>query len=424
MELIKKQSTDKNRKTDNNSPGSVFLVPCSEEEHGGNIYKIAEEIGIPEDKLIDFSASINPLGISRKVKDAIKKGMDGLVNYPDTHVNKLREKLALYHDIDLATIICGNGSTELIYLIPRALRPDSVLIPAPTFSEYERACRISNELRVTSYELKKENSFRINPDEFINAMKGNITSKFKTQNSKLKTQLSTLNSTVPCDMAFLCNPNNPTGNLLKRDAVLEIAEAAKDMKCCLVVDEAFIDFCPSESVVDAVNDNPYLIVLRSMTKFFGLTGLRVGYGVFHKNLIERIKHFKEPWTVNNLAQKAAVEALEDDEYSKQTLALMKKEKSFMEQGFRKIGINFYPSDSNYYLLNAGAQRAVPLLKKKGILVRDCSNFRGLDSSHIRVAVKSRKHNRMLLKELENIFRKIPLHPPFSKGESFTLSRKR
>jgi len=368
------------------------LLTHNSYDHGGNIYRVAEDLGVPEEKLIDFSASINPLGISGKVKDVIIKNLDGLINYPDPDVKILRENLSEYHGIDPETILCANGSTELIYLIPRALKPKKVLIPAPTFSEYERACKLSSELSVMSYELKKENNFEINPDEFISAMRGDMKAKVKSQKSKVEAK---------CDMVFLCNPNNPTGHLLKRKAVLRIAEAARDMKCVLVVDEAFIDFTPEESVIRHVQDNPYLIVLRSMTKFYALTGLRIGYGIFHPGLIYKITAFKEPWTVNNLAQKTAIAALYDSEYADKTQRLIKSEKEFLENSFNKMGIKYFPSDANFYLLRImNGNHIVQKLRGKGILVRDCSNFKGLDGSYIRVAVKSRKHNRMLLAELQ------------------------
>ncbi|HDH05842.1 MAG TPA: threonine-phosphate decarboxylase [Nitrospirae bacterium] len=371
------------------------LIRTQNPEHGGNIYKIAEYLGIPEEELIDFSASINPLGVSGRVKDVIKKDLDNLINYPDPDTRELRKAIARYHDSDPETIICGNGSTELIYLIPRALGPGRVLITAPAFSEYERAVLLSGQesgvrsqelesrgrkVRIKYLNLKEEDRFRINPEEFIEAMKG-------------------------CDMAFLCNPNNPTGHLLGKMEVLGIAEAAGEIKCLLVVDEAFIDFCPETSVINDVPDNPYLVVLRSMTKFYALTGLRIGYGVFHEDLIGRIKKFKEPWTVNNLAQKAAIAALDDISYADETMRLMKDEKQFLEHGFQEAGIEFFPSAANYYLLridNAGG--IVKELRQKGILVRDCSNFKGLDGSYIRVAVKSRRHNGIMLKELLKLCR--------------------
>ncbi|MDH4028866.1 MAG: pyridoxal phosphate-dependent class II aminotransferase, partial [Nitrospirota bacterium] len=253
--------------------------------HGGNIYRMAQETGIPVEGLVDFSASINPLGVPQKAKEIIIKGLDSLVNYPDPDTTVLREKLALHHGIESETVLCGNGSTELIYLLPRALRPASVLIHAPAFSEYERACRLNHKLRITNYELKERDGLKIIPGQFIEGMYG-------------------------CDMAFLCNPNNPTGDLLKKEDVIEIAEAARRLKCFLVVDEAFIDFTPGVSVIRQVRDNPYLIVLRSMTKFYALTGLRMGYAVIHASMIERVREFREPWTVNTLAQIAAAAALD------------------------------------------------------------------------------------------------------------------
>lgn len=347
-------------------------------EHGGNLYKIAEETGIPEDRLTDFSASINPLGISARVKDTIYKELDNLVHYPDPDATLLKKKLSGHHSIDPETILCGNGSTELIYLLPRALKPGKVLVTAPAFSEYEKACRLNDELRVKRYTLREENRFTIYRDEFISAMKG-------------------------CNMAFLCNPNNPTGTLLRRQDVLCIAEAAREAQCMLVVDEAFIDFTPDESVIQDVQGNPYLIVLRSMTKFYALTGLRIGYGVIHKSTAPGIKAFREPWTVNTLAQRAAMSAVEDTDYAAETMRLMTDEKGYMEKSYKLSGIDFFPSAANYYLLkmeNAG--KVINALKKKGIIVRDCSNFKGLDESYIRVAVKSHRENALLIEEISNI----------------------
>lgn len=395
-------------------------------EHGGNIYSLAEELKMQERKIIDFSASINPLGVSKKVKAEIRKHLKYLHNYPDPEAKRLRKFLAQYHGIDPETILCGNGSTELIYLIIGALKPKCVLIPAPTFSEYERACKMSDELRVMSYELKRENNFEINPDEFIAAIKGDSHSELRTPNSNppspplLKGGKGGL-----CDMAFLCNPNNPTGRLIKKDDILKIADAAMKLKCHLIIDEAFIDFCnppmppftkgghggisvkgytggleSGYSLIPNVQNNPYLIVLRSMTKFYALSGLRIGYGVFPQHLIGILKKYKEPWTVNSLAQRAAVIALKDKIYRNETLSLIGKEKIFLEKNFEKLGIGFYPSDANFYLLKINDVKEISQkLKSKGILVRDCSNFRGLDSSHIRIAVKSRRENTILLKNL-------------------------
>lgn len=387
---------------------------CDSFEHGGNIYRLAEELKMQERKVMDFSASVNPLGVSKKIKTEMRKHLKYLHNYPDPEAKRLRKRLAQYHGIDLETILCGNGSTEFIYLITKALRPQKVLIPAPTFSEYERAVLINQESEVWNQKsetteqrvhikyliLKKKDNFKINPDEFITAL--------QTPNPEL--------NTTPCEMAFLCNPNNPTGRLLRGDDVKRIADAAKEFKCYLIVDEAFIDFCADDSVIKDVRDNPYLIVLRSMTGFYALSGLRIGYGIFPQHLIERLKKYKEPWTINNLAQRAAVVALKDKVYRSETFKLIKGEKKFLEKSFRKIGIEFFDSDVNFYLLKINnANELCQQLKRKGILLRDCSIFRGLDSTYLRVAVKSHKENTILIKELTSILPPLSV-PPYQGGD--------
>ncbi len=420
---------------------------CDSFEHGGNIYRFAEELKMQERKVMDFSASVNPLGVSKKIKTEMRKHLKYLHNYPDPEAKRLRKRLAQYHGIDLETILCGNGSTEFIYLITKALRPQKVLIPAPTFSEYERAIILQNtpppppplpqgegnSLKISSpsrvgidsyrgegkgggesqtsglwnsgfikyFMLDNKNGFEIIPDKFIAAMKGDI-------NSGL--------SDTPCEMAFLCNPNNPTGRLLRSSDVKRIADAAKEFKCYLIVDEAFIDFCADDSVIKDVRDNPYLIVLRSMTGFYALSGLRIGYGIFPQHFIERLKKYKEPWTINNLAQRAAVVALKDKVYRSETFRLIKEEKQFLEKSFRKIGIEFFVSDANFYLLKmSSANEIFQQLKRKGILLRDCSDFKGLDSTYLRVAVKSHKENTILIKELTSILPPLSV-PPYQGGD--------
>jgi len=408
-------------------------------EHGEDIYRLAEELKIQERKIIDFSTSVNPLGVSKKVKAEIRKHLKYLHNYPDSEAIRLKKRLAQYHGIDPEMILCGNGSTELIYLIARTLKPKKVLIPAPTFSEYERAIALLQNTEMSPpthpspsrgegkgggespdpmlwnlesikhFLLYKENGFEIIPDELIKSMQD-------------------------CNMAFLCNPNNPTGLLLGKDSVLKITEAARNLKCYLIVDEAFIDFCqgtvpdfvvsaqsndlpPSQrqgvesglsriSVIKEVENNPYLIVLRSMSLFYALPGLRLGYGVFPLHLIDRLKENKEPWTVNSLAQRAAVVALKDKVYREGTFRLMKEEKKFLEKSFNKIGIEFFHTDVNFYLIKiSNAYEICQHLKKKGILVRDCSNLRGLDNTYIQVAIKSHKENTILIKEFAAILQK-------------------
>jgi len=386
---------------------------CDLYEHGGNIYRLAGELKMQERKIIDFSSSVNPLGVSRKVKAEMRKHLKYLHNYPDPEAGRLRKRLAQSHGIDTETILCGNGSTGLIYLITRVLRPQNILLPAPTFSEYEKACTTSCKSQVTIYELKEENNFDIDPDDFIKAMEGKLPNPPSPPFTKggpggiNDSSLVTHHSSSSFDMAFLCNPNNPTGRLVKKEDVGKIAEAARDLQCILIVDEAFIDFCPDESVIKDVEKNPHLIVLRSLTNFYALSGLRIGYGVFPRHLMVGLKECGEPWTVNSLAQRAAVVALKDKVFRRETLGLIKGEKRFLEKGFRKIGTKFFSSDANFYLLKVdGANEICRQLKKKGILVRDCANFKGLGDTYLRVAVKSHRENTILMRELTTILRNL------------------
>lgn len=344
--------------------------------HGGNIYKISEEIGVAEDRIIDFSASVNPLGMPESARAELLKNLSFVYNYPDPETREFRRAVSLRFGLNPEMVIAGNGSTELIYLIPRALRPHRVLVCNPSFSEFERASRLAGA-KVKHVGLKEKNSYRIIQRDIVSAMKG-------------------------IDMAFLSNPNNPTGHGLERDDMIAVAEAARRLKCLLVVDEAFVDFCPGNSILGVVK-NPYLIVLRSMTKFYALSGLRLGFGRFPRRLIAAMQKAKEPWSVNSVAQRAGIAALGDRDFVLRTHTLIEDEKRYIEEGLRNIGINFYPSHANFYLLHVkNAGKIVEGLLRKRIAVRDCSNFRGLGNGHIRIAVRSRKENRMLLRGLADV----------------------
>jgi threonine-phosphate decarboxylase len=325
--------------------------------------------------VLDLSASINPLGLPDSVEQALRENVGLLAHYPEPFADGLARDIAGHAGVLAETVLCGNGSTELIYLLARALRPRRVLVAAPTFSEYERACALQAGCSCVRFALSPEEGFRVDPARYAAALAG-------------------------CDIAFLCNPNNPTGGLLERDAVLAVADAAAAARCVLVVDEAFIDLADGQSVMGNVAGCAHLVVLRSLTKFYALAGLRIGYAVLPERLVETLRKYKEPWTVNSLAQAAARAVLGDREYRERSLALFREEKSFLEERFRELGITYFPSAANYYLLRIEDRpETIAALRRKGILVRDCSNFDGLDGSFIRVAVRSRSENERLLKEL-------------------------
>ena len=355
-------------------------------EHGGDVYAAARELVMPADSIIDFSASINPLGTPASVMSELRRHLKGLRHYPDPSAAELVDEIARSTGLDPKMILCGNGSTELIYLVARALQPKRVLIPAPAFSEYERACisashfngNHSNTEGIKYYHIEAKDKFRLNVDAFIDAIKDR-------------------------DMAFICNPNNPTGQLIRKSDIVLIADAARKSGCCLVVDEAFIDFIPGESIIKKVAENPSLIVIRSLTKFFALSGLRIGYAVINPDLLGAITRLKEPWTVNSLAQIAGITALKDTAYQSRTFNVLRREKAYLEKGLKRLGLDYYPSRVNFYLIrHNNAYNIVLQLREQGILVRDCSNFNGLDRSYIRIAVRTRRENMRLLAALAKL----------------------
>lgn len=368
--------------------------------HGGNIYEIKRRY---KKDVIDFSANINPLGATEEIKKEFTKCYKLILHYPDPDANDLIKQIAEYLGIHKENILIGNGSTELIYLITHAFKPEKTLIPAPTFSEYERAVRTVNrkplfvtdtkhrdEACIKYHMLDKEKGFEINPTEFIAAMRKEM-----------------------CDMVFLCNPNNPTGTLLEGKSVLKIAETAKELKCYLVIDEAFMDFLPDEKshtfIWKGVKDRK-IIVLRSFTKFFALPGLRIGYLVAHKDLIKRLKQFQPPWSVNSIAQHLAQILLNDRDYIEKTRRLINEEREFL---FIKLaalkGLKPYPSVANFLFVKILGNQMDSLvltskLIEKGILIRDCSNFRNLNKRFIRIAVRSHKENLKLIRALRELLK--------------------
>lgn len=363
-----------------------------------DIYRLAEALGRQERDILDFSSPVNPLGVSKKVKAELRKHLKYLSQHPDTEAVRLRKRLGQFHGINPEMILCGNGSTELVYLLARVLSPRKVLIPSPTLPVYEQALltdgRGERRTDIAFFFLEEHNGFQIDPDEFIGILKGN---------EFLPPPVD--NPSSSCNMAFLCNPNNLTGRLLKKEHVLKIADAARDTRCYLIVDESYMDFCPGGSVISEAGKNPYLVVLRSMTSFYALAGLRIGFGVFPPSLAERLKRNREPWTVNSLAQRAAVVAIKDKAYRKETFTMMEKEKRFLEKKFRKLGIEYFPSDVNFYLLKtASLDEISSRLRKKGILVKTSSGHRGSEKKYLMVAVKTHKQNSVLIREISSVMK--------------------
>ncbi|HHY12236.1 MAG TPA: threonine-phosphate decarboxylase [Firmicutes bacterium] len=353
--------------------------------HGGNVALASRLYGLGQEAFLDFSANVNPFGPSEAALDAITANFGRICRYPEPTCSELRDTLGRYLNIGPHRIIAGNGANELIHLVVRAMKPGRVLIVAPTFSEYGRAVEIEGGT-VQWFPVRREQGFL--PDM-----------------QELAAQLPEV------DMLFICNPNNPSGALFYRDEFLAVADRAGEHGVVVVVDEAFVDFTERPNQVTlryeaVLREN--LLVIGSLTKFFALPGLRLGYAIGSGSLIKRLWDVRDPWSVNCLAQAAAIASIEDDAYIRKTREWISVERPFLFRSlFRIRGIEAYSPSANYVLLDLRgtgftAERLQKALGPKGILIRDCSNYPFLDEYYARVAVRTREDNTALLATLEDI----------------------
>lgn len=351
--------------------------------HGGNIREAVEKYNILPENIIDFSANINPLGLSSRVKEAIIKNFDQILHYPDPECKTLRQEFSNCYGINYENTIAGNGCVELIYLITSVLKPRTALILVPTFSEYATALQSINT-NITFWELEEEQEFKVPIAEIIKQLN-------------------------KWEVIFLCNPNNPTGGLIPKTELIALLKEAEKQGVTVILDEAFIDVVDKESLIKQSCQSEYLFVVRSLTKFFGLAGLRLGFGIGHQKIINRLKSSKIPWSVNAFAQIAGIEVLKDIHFRKHSKKFILEEKNFLYKELLKIkGLKPYYPSANFILIKlesfASSTELYDRLAKKGLLIRDCSNFHGLDNKFIRIAVRTREENEILLKTLweENI----------------------
>lgn len=362
-----------------------------------NIYRLAEELKVQERNIIDFSSPVNPLKASKKVKAEIRKHLKYLHNHPDPDEKRVAHRFAQYHGLDPDMIICGNGRTDLLSIISNVLKPANIFVPEPSFYDYKKVKAFrTQQSHLNTYILKTQDGFALRPTTLIHLMGKEFISPQDTVSS---TPLSS-----PEYIIVVQNPNGLTGQVLGSDDILKIADVARQQRQHLIVDEAFIDFCPHGSIIREVRNNPYLIILRSMSYFYALAGLRIGYGVCSPDLAKEFKKNKEPMSVSYLAQRAAIIALKDKTYARETFRVLSEEKKFFEKSFKKLGITFFPSDINFYLLQIPDAREVCLeLQKRSLLVRHYfEDTKGY--SYARIAVKSHRENTILIKALHSILR--------------------
>jgi threonine-phosphate decarboxylase len=358
------------------------LKPCV---HGGEVHDAASKTGIKQEDLLDFSSSVNPLGTSRKALDAAQAAFGQIAAYPDSASNELREVIAKHYSVSKENIVVGNGSTELMYLFAESVlsKGDFAVMAAPTFGEYEGAVRKTG---ADIHFIKLALDQRLDVDAFIAAMKG-------------------------AKMVFVCNPNNPTSLLTPPEQLRRILDAALEQGILVFLDEDFLEFVEDEqnlSMIGSIGNYPNLFILRSFTKLFGLTGLRVGYGIANPEIINVLFCAKIPWNVNCLAQAAAVVALNDDEHLKKTHSIIREQKEYLQEGLCKVkGFKVYTPDANFFFIDIRgtgltAAELTQKLLSEGIMIRDCTSFKGLDPYYIRIAVKLHSENVRLLQALGKV----------------------
>jgi L-threonine-O-3-phosphate decarboxylase len=336
--------------------------------HGGEVWELGE---IP----IDFSANINPLGPSKQAIRVLKEWK--VEHYPPPHSPELKVKIAKYVGVEEENITVGNGSIEIIkdFCSIFFKKSDTALIAGPTFAEYERFCKAYGGRApyvLPSFE------FGHRPDEIISSV---------DENTKI---------------IFICRPNNPTGWAIGKDDLVEVIEFASEKDIYVFLDEVFIEFSNLESLAPKALTWENLFVLRSFTKFFALPGLRVGYGVSNPGIIEKLEKIRPPWNINIFAHDAALASIRDSSYFERTKRLIEKERLFLATKISNLGVQVYESNANFLLLrfNWNSREVKEELLKEGLLIRDCSNFFGLDTRFIRVSVRKRKDNQRLIEALK------------------------
>lgn len=360
--------------------------------HGGNIYKIFREKKI--DEILDYSSNINPFGLSQNLTKVINENLSALERYPDPDYIKLREKIAKVNDVNMENIIVGNGATEIIFLFMKVLQPKKVLIISPTFGEYERAIKSTeikeNEIEINYFELKEKDNFILNIEKLKKELENNY------------------------NLVVICNPNNPTGKFLKKNELEEILKKCNEKNINLFIDEAFIEFVENwreETIIKTNLNKKNLFIIRAFTKFFAIPGLRLGYGIcFNKEIIEKMKMKKEPWSVNNIAEIAGITVLDDFSYIEKTENWIKIEKKYMYEKLSEINkIIPFETKVNFILVkikdevNLDVKELREKMMNKGILIRDASNFTFLNEKYFRLAIKDRENNNKVLKILKEIF---------------------
>lgn len=360
--------------------------------HGGDIYGLERETGVPALEWLDFSANINPLGLPKDVWISIIPAGLSAACYPDPECGQLREGLAAAHGISKEMILCGNGGADLIYRIAYALRrelaegadagggpdrPWKALVPAPAFLEYEQALKqagaqVAAPMMGTDFVLRDTILDQITPEMAV---------------------------------MFVCTPNNPTGLLIDPQLLDRLVERTGQTGTRLVVDESFLDFVPdgkTRSLIGRLALHPHVIVLRSFTKLYAMPGIRLGYAVSADlDFLERVERAGQTWSVNALAMAAGLAALKESDYVEASVRYLQKERPWMKAELERLGAQVWDGQANYLFFRLpGCTDLYERLLAHQIIIRRCGNYPGLSEDYYRAAVKSHEQNEKLIRFMQ------------------------
>lgn len=338
--------------------------------HGGDIYR--------NQIRLDFSVNTNPLGMPDPVKEALHQAVEEAENYPDIRAQALSAAVTEQLQVRKEQLVFGNGASELFHAVLHAIKPSKILIPVPSFLGYEEAAK-AIDCEVIFYEMKKEENFCLT-DRILDVLDENIS------------------------LVFLANPNNPVGNLVEPELIFQIAEKCRQCDITLVLDECFMELTGKEqtySFLKRLDEFPNVVVIRAFTKLYAIPGVRLGYLVCEQNLAEKIRLQLPEWNLSVFAQRAGVAAIKEQEYIARAVVCIQTQRQFLLEELQAAGCSVFDSDADY-LLFYSEMPLYELFLQRGILIRDCSNFRGLQRGYYRIAVKSEEQNWMFAEVLREI----------------------
>lgn len=346
-----------------------------------SVREAARRYGIPARRIIDFSTTVNPFGPPASSLRAARKAVAVIGTGPAAPASELGAALAGHWGLPREHVVCGNGPEQLLHLLPRVFRPRKVLVPSPANREYVIASEIAG-CEVVPLRLPEHGGFRVDPLDIVFALKDGV------------------------DMVFLSNPGDPTGRLVTRAEMLEIARYAQQKGVRMVVDESFMDYEETDSLVRDAADSETIVCLRSFSRFFGMPGLPVGYAVCGAGAAGAMRNAQEPYPLSAPAAAAATAAVLDRGFGKRMRKLAEEEREWLLSEVRLLpGVETFPSFTNFLflrLIDRSASALADELGSRGLLISDCASYEGMGDRYVRISIRSRHENRRLLQELRSI----------------------